>query len=296
MEATVPAIPSAPPRAVAPDTTLPLLLRLGVGLCFIGHGAYGLITKAAWLPYFELVGIGEELGWKLMPWIGTMDIAIGFFAMLWPTRALLVWAAIWTVWTALCRPLAGQGWSEFFERAGNYGVPIAILVVLGMQAPWWSRIPDRWPSLNAPQTRARLAWALRITTATLLAGHAGCALFLQKPALAAHYAPFVSESATHTVMLTVGWLEMALALTVLLRPVPVLLVGVCIWKLASECLFLLSTTPAPMFEVIERGGSYIAPLALAALLYQQAADRPASSSSSSSPASSSRPMNVAFPT
>jgi hypothetical protein len=28
------------------------ILRLGVIGCFIGHGAYGLLTKEAWVPYF----------------------------------------------------------------------------------------------------------------------------------------------------------------------------------------------------------------------------------------------------
>jgi hypothetical protein len=32
-------------------------------------------------------------------------------------------------------------------------------------------------------------------------------------------------------------------------------------------LFLIGGTPAPLFEVIERGGSYAAPLALALLQY-----------------------------
>ena len=27
------------------------LLRVGVIGCFIGHGAYGLLTKEAWVPY-----------------------------------------------------------------------------------------------------------------------------------------------------------------------------------------------------------------------------------------------------
>ena len=42
--------------------TLPLehqlywLLRLGVIGCFIGHGAYGFITKEAWVPFFGVAG------------------------------------------------------------------------------------------------------------------------------------------------------------------------------------------------------------------------------------------------
>lgn len=45
--------------------TLPLerklhwILRLGVVGCFIGHGAYGVLTKEAWVPFFGVVGIGR---------------------------------------------------------------------------------------------------------------------------------------------------------------------------------------------------------------------------------------------
>jgi len=53
--------------------------------------------------------------------------------------------------------------------------------------------------------------------------------------------------------------------------VPALLVFACLWKLATESLFLTSGAPAPVFEIIERGGSYIVPLALAYLLTRSTA-------------------------
>jgi len=39
--------------------TLHWILRVAVAGCFIGHGAFGLITKAAWVPYFAIFGIPE---------------------------------------------------------------------------------------------------------------------------------------------------------------------------------------------------------------------------------------------
>jgi len=263
------------PRSASSPAVLPWILRTGVAMCFIGHGAYGIITKAGWLPYFAVAGIGEPLAWKLMPWVGAMDIAIGFLAFVWPCRALFAWGAAWAVWTAMLRPLAGQGWSEFFERAGNYGVPFACLVAVGLAGGWFTRLPERWP-LDSALVRRRLAWTLRLTTATLLLGHAGCALLLQKAALANHYAVF-GPSDPAAVMLAVGWIETALAAAVLLRPAPALLVSVAVWKLATESLFLTSGAMAPFFEVVERGGSYIAPLALAWLtLRSPAPSAPAS--------------------
>ena len=186
-----------------------LMLQTGVAMCFIGHGAFGLITKQAWVPYFGVAGISEAWAWKLMPWIGAMDVAIVFLAFIWPCRALFAWAGCWAVWTALLRPLAGQGWPEFFERAGNYGVPIALLVLIGLRGRWFSFQSGPASGLTDP-LRSKLAWTLRLTTATLLAGHAACALVLQKAGLAHHYAA-LGVADTMAVMQGVGWLEIGRA-------------------------------------------------------------------------------------
>lgn len=230
-------------------------------MCFIGHGAFGVITKEAWLPYFGVTGISEPFAWRLMPWIGTMDIAVGFFAVAHPCRAVFAWACIWTMWTALLRPLAGEGWSEFFERAGNYGVPLAIIVALGLRGPWFGRLAETWTTL-AEKTHRHLVWTLRLTTAALLAGHAGCGLILHKPSLAHHYAVFWPNTADR-VMLWIGCGELVLAAMVLVTRGPAVPLVIVVWKLATESLFLFSDVPAPMFEVIERAGSYAAPFALA---------------------------------
>lgn len=252
---------------------IPWILRVGVAGCFIGHGAFGVITKAAWLPYFAVGGIPEPLAWQLMPWVGTMDIVIGLLALAWPCRALLAWAVVWTVWTALCRPLSGESGWEFLERAGNYGVPLALLTLAGARGAWFARL-NRWPSLTAAP--AQLAWTLRLTTALLLIGHAGCGACVQKPLLGQLYtAIWPHAPAEFTVW--VGLFEFALAAAVLFRPVRPLLLGVCAWKLASETLFLAAGFP--VWEVIERFGSYTAPLALALLpLPERAARVPAPSS------------------
>jgi hypothetical protein len=243
---------------------LSLILRTGVAMCFIGHGAFGLITKQAWVPYFAVAGISEPAAFRLMPWVGAMDVTIGFLAFIWPCRALFAWAVTWAVWTALLRPFAGQGWPEFFERAGNYGVPLAVLVLIGLRGGWFARLPEQWPG-PAGAVGVRLTWTLRLVTATLLAGHAACALVLQKAGLAHLYA-VLGVADPKGVMLGVGWFELMLSLTVLVTRVPAVLIFVCAWKLVTEGLFLPSGAVAPMFEVIERGGSYIAPLALAYLL------------------------------
>ena len=104
-------------------------LRISCAMCFIGHGAWGVITKAGWLPFFAVVGIPENIAWYLMPVVGTFDIVMGISVLFRPTKIVLLWMSVWAVWTAMLRPLAGMGWWEFLERAGNYGPAIAFLVI-----------------------------------------------------------------------------------------------------------------------------------------------------------------------
>jgi hypothetical protein len=62
----------------------------------------------------------------------------------------------------------------------------------------------------------------------------------------------------------VGWAELAVAALVALRPSVPLLFLVAGWKVATEALFLAAGSP--VWEFVERAGSYAAPLALAALI------------------------------
>lgn len=246
------------------SNVLPWVLRVGVAGCFIGHGAFGIITKSAWLPYFAVAGIGEETAWSMMPIVGAMDIVMGILALLWPCRALYIWAGLWATWTALLRPLSGEPIWEFLERAGNYGVPFAILVVVGTSGSLFGRLPGVWPNLDE-QKRERLFLVLRVTTYTLLAGHAGLGLFVQKAGLANHYAALGLGNATAMVPFIGAAEFFAVAIAVLL-PRPGVFLGICVWKIATESLFVASG--APFWEVIERFGSYAAPLAVAILIYE----------------------------
>ena len=66
------------------------ILRVGAALCFIGHGAFGFITKAAWVPYFGVVGIAEPWAWRLMPWVGAVDVMAGMAVLFAPLAAMLI--------------------------------------------------------------------------------------------------------------------------------------------------------------------------------------------------------------
>jgi hypothetical protein len=211
-------------------------------MCFIGHGAFGIITKAAWLPYFAVAGIPESIAWRMMPIIGTIDILAGTVLLVAPLRVILLYMTVWGAWTALLRPLAGESVFEALERAGNYGVPLALLLIV--------------TSASTFRVRKVLRW----TTSTLLLAH-GALGIIGKPILGAHYAAIGLPVAT---VACIGWFECALGVLVAIRPSTKLLVFVAVWKLATESLYLVNGQP--VWEFVERGGSYAAPLALAVML------------------------------
>ena len=239
-------------------------LRIGAAMCFIGHGAFGFITKAAWLPYFGVVGVPASVAWKLMPLIGAVDVTAGMAVLFAPRALPLVYMSIWSAWTAFLRPLSGESGFEAIERAGNYGVPLAMLLMTAVPISVRS-INKR---LDGPHTNPRsLEVVIRVltwTTALLLFGHGALGALTHKATLATHYAAIGLPSGIEPY---IGWFEIALAVVVLLRPAVGLLLFVAAWKIATESLFVVAG--APVWELVERGGSYAAPLALAALMRER---------------------------
>ncbi len=246
------------------------ILRVGVIGCFIGHGAYGVLTKEAWVPYFGVVGIDRAWAYRLMPWIGLMDISLGLLMAVMPLPIGLLHLTVWGLWTAALRPLSGDSVWELVERAGNYGVPLAFLVLAGIPHSLRGWFAPVWPSTLRPLTvnSARVVfWLLRLTTCLLLLGHGALGALHSKPGLTAHYASLgLQDIAVSGLTLTqaVGGFELVLAAAVLVVPLPGLLIGICLWKMTTETLFM--TAGALPFEWIERAGSYMAPLALSSLV------------------------------
>jgi hypothetical protein len=103
------------------------LLRLALGGEFIGHGAFGVMTTQGWVPYFTLFGFPEAWAWRLMPIVGSVDITLGILVLIAPTRAGLLYMGCWGFFTALLRPLAGEGGWEFLERGYNFSIPLPML-------------------------------------------------------------------------------------------------------------------------------------------------------------------------
>lgn len=227
-------------------------------MCFIGHGAFGIITKEIWCNYFGVVGIGHQMSYKLMPIVGTVDILMGISLLVYPVRAIAGWLVIWGLVTASMRPLSGEPFAEFIERAGNYGAPLALLLLTGglpsTVKGWFIRIS---PNINAGnKTIGQVTLCLQIVVFLLLAGH-GWLNVIEKKGLIAQYASLgFSNPATTAHM--VGIFEFIAAVTVLVRPLRPVILVFFIWKMGTELFY----PTWELFEWIERGGSYGAILAL----------------------------------
>jgi hypothetical protein len=233
-------------------------LRLGAAACFIGHGAFGILQKEGWVAYFAIFGIDRDLARVLMPIVGSVDIAAGIAVLISPRPIVLLYMAIWGIWTALLRPLAGESFFETLERAGNYGVPLALLVLFASARNASQLVAPVMPRERVD--RDTMGRVLLWSTATLLFAHGALQTITRKPLFSTLYGAIDLAGSVAPI---IGSLEMAAALLVLVAPVPALLIAIAVWKLATEALFPMAGMPT--WEFIERGGSYAAPIALVLL-------------------------------
>jgi len=232
--------------------------------CFLGHGAFGFLIKKAWIPFFGVVGIAPAEAVRLMPLVGLMDVSLGIATLIFPMRFIFLHLTLWGLWTAALRPLSGQPFWEMIERAGNYGVPLALLVLVGFPQrfrDWFTHLAK--DSVPAPGSKSihSAEWILRATITLLLVGH-GALNLMSKPGLIEHYESIRWADTTIGglgIATIVGCFEIALAMLTLLGGARVLL-GVFVWKMLSEALYI--TAGSLPLEWIERAGSYAAPLAL----------------------------------
>jgi len=234
---------------------------------FVGHGAAGISLKEGWVRYFQVFGLDRPAALTAMPIVGAIDISLGILGFVSPRRWALVWCAFWGLMTASLRPLSGESIWEVLDRAGNYGGPLAFLVLSGLPRTARDWIdPIRW----RPATRAtlrRLAVLLQWITALVLIGHGAYGALLQKKQLLDQYTkvgltslPVIGSRFTPAL----GWIEMALGVAIAFRPLRALVLAACVYKIGTELLYPL--TGYPLYEFVERGFTYVAPLALFLLL------------------------------
>jgi uncharacterized membrane protein YphA (DoxX/SURF4 family) len=240
------------------NTKIYYTLRFASAMCFIGHGAFGIITKQIWCNYFAVFDIGHDMAYHLMPVLGVVDILMGVSLLVYPTKAILLWLATWGVITALLRPLSGESFAEVIERTGNYGVPLALLIMCGIDFKnikgWFKYAGPE--AVYDSETINRVITCLKIIVFLLFIGH-GWLNLIEKKGLLAQYSSLQISSPAQTAHL-VGIFEIASALIVLIRPVRHFLLFLFIWKITSELFY----PHWELFEWIERAGSYGAILAL----------------------------------
>jgi hypothetical protein len=227
------------------------ILRIASGMCFIGHGAFGIITKPIWCNYFAVFGIGHDTAYQLMPVLGSADMLMGIIILVYPIRVIVLWLVVWGMVTASLRPLSGEPFAELIERAGNFGAPLALLVLCGTGdsfKSWFQGINP--PTSGDPDRLKKVNFCLRIIAFLLLAGHAFLNL-ISKKALISQYA-WLGFHDTHGIAFTAGILEMGMAYIALLYPVRPLLLLFIVWKMGTEFFY----PHHELFEWIERGGSY----------------------------------------
>ncbi|MFQ6026155.1 MAG: hypothetical protein ACE5Q6_01420 [Dehalococcoidia bacterium] len=264
------------PNEKSPETSIFWILRIAVGMNFLFHGAWGVVGKEAWIPFFAFAGIGPEAADILQRLVGVMDITLGLIALFKPTRAAIVWMIIWCVWTALLRPLTGSAWWYFFERAGNYGPPLALLLYAG-----WGQSFRAWIFSFSTQTLTEnkievIKWVLRCGIAAQLISHGMYGVVEGKQLLIGHYASVGLPGSwmdPEMFLIGTGWIEIGLGVLVLLKPVRPALAFIMVWEVFVGLLFPISGLPASehpqaflIFRTLERFGDYFAPLGLFVLM------------------------------
>jgi hypothetical protein len=232
-------------------------LRIAAAMCFIGHGSFGVVGKAIWCNYFAVFGIDTHLSYQLMPYVGGADIFMGIILLVFPIRAILLWLVVWGGITALLRPLSGEPFPEFIERAGNFGAPLALLILGGFPKNIRQAFSLLHPDTELNEKRyTRTLHCLRVVSFLLLAGH-GWLNMMGKNALLDQYTA-LGFSNPGNVAQIIGMAEIISAFIILIRPVRQFVLLIFIWKVASELFY----PQYEIFEWIERGGSYGALLAL----------------------------------
>lgn len=227
------------------------VLRIAVAMCFIGHGSFGIITKPVWCNYFAVMGLGEEAAYFMMPVVGVIDIFLGLSLLLYPLRIVPAWLVVWGLFTALLRPLSGEPFAEFIERAGNYGAPLAMLILAGIDWPKMHLLDKIDARTGITDNHNRfLEQCLKVSGFLLLTGHAWLNLS-GKPALLQQYGRLGFSAPAHIAQ-AAGVVELIFAGMVLLKPNKYILPVIILWKMGSELFY----PHWALFEWVERAGSY----------------------------------------
>ncbi len=108
------------------------ILRIAVAGEFLGHGMFGLQQKAQWVGWTQkLLHVNPETAGTIILLVGAMDVLLAILVLVKPIRPIVLWMAVWGLWTALLRPIVGESIWDFVERWANWGAPLVLYYLLG---------------------------------------------------------------------------------------------------------------------------------------------------------------------
>lgn len=119
--------------------------RGSIALLLVGHGGLGVWAhKAEWADFFGFLGISPTAAGSahLAAAVGWFEVALGVAVLVKPVRELLVFVLVWKLGTELLRPLVGQPFFQFVERAGDYALPVALLLLAALRPTAAAPAPD----------------------------------------------------------------------------------------------------------------------------------------------------------
>ena len=136
----------------------------------------------------------------------------------------------------MLRPLSGEPFAELIERAGNYGAPLALLLLTYTKANFNLFKPVTLQQINySEQTLKQVKLCLRVVVFLLFLGH-GWLNLIEKKGLLDEYKS-LGFANTANVAHVVGSLEILAALSVLIRPLSSILIILFVWKVISELFY-----------------------------------------------------------
>ncbi len=111
-------------------------LRIGVAGEFIGHGMLAIGGNAQWVGWIgKMLHTSTGVSTTLLLMIGLFDLVLAIGVLVKPVRPLLLWMAVWGLWTAALRPIMGLSLWDFVERLANVGAPLALYFMVKSQSP-----------------------------------------------------------------------------------------------------------------------------------------------------------------
>jgi hypothetical protein len=118
------------------DKKIEWILRIGVAGEFLGHGVLAILGKQDWINWIsQITGVDASVATSLLLVVGIMDVLLAGLVLVKPIRPVLLWMALWGLFTAFVRPLVNDfsftSWLDFIERFANWAAPLALYYLLG---------------------------------------------------------------------------------------------------------------------------------------------------------------------